>query len=108
MDAATAADQAIGKAKARGRKDSEGQEAVIKTKPLKDSLRELGTLKAKSDAAKEKLNDAIKAVAEKSGLLSSVVRKFVNAATGEKFEEERRKVEQAALVFDEVQPVEAA
>lgn len=94
---------AMGKS-VKGRKDKDGTDAVIKTKPLKASIRELGTLKAKADEAKNKLNDAIKAVAEKSGLLSSVVRKFVNACSGDRghFDDEVRKVEQLSIAFEEV------
>ena len=98
MDAAT---EVINKAKgARGRKDAEGQEAVPQTKPVKDRINDLIALKVKADEAADKFNDAIKAVAEKAGLLASVVRKFVNARAGEKYEEESRKVEQLSLIFE--------
>jgi len=44
MDAALATDKAIDKARgARGRKDSTGTEVVIKTKPLKDNLKDART-----------------------------------------------------------------
>jgi hypothetical protein len=101
MEAATQeTERAINKA--RGRKETDGQEKVISTKPIRESVTELCQLKVKADAARDRLNVAVKAVAEKSGLLSSVVRKFVNARAGENFEEEKRKVEQLGLVFDEV------
>lgn len=100
MDAATATDNAISKAK--GRKDGMGQEAVIKMAPVKENIDNLIELFTKAGEASEKLNDAIKATAEKSGLLAGVVRKFVTARAGEKFEEEKRKVEQLSLIFDEV------
>ena len=101
MDTATdLAGDAI--AKAKGRKSSDGTEDVIKTKPLKEAVAELETLKTKADAAKDKLNDAIKAVAERSGLLSKVVRKLVNARHGEDFEDAKREVMQLGIVFDEV------
>ena len=100
MDAVTETSNAI--RKARGRKDGGGQEAVISTKPLKDKLRELEELKKKSDAAKDRLNDAIKAIAEQAGLLASVVRKLVNARSGDNYEQEARKVEQLGIVFDEI------
>lgn len=88
--------------RAKGRKSSDGTEDVIKVKPLKEAIAELETLKTKADAAKDRLNDAIKAVAERSGLLSKVVRKLVNARHGEGFEDAKREVDQLAIVFDEV------
>jgi len=104
--ASSDADQAINKAKGKGkdkplgRVDSEGQEAVIKMGPIKDNIMELVNLYTESNEAGAKLNDAIKATAEKSGLLASVVRKFVVARAGEKFAEEARRVEQLSLIFD--------
>lgn len=100
MDAAAATEQVI--KRARGRRDSQGQEGVIKLKPAEDSIQELVDLYVKAGEASDKLNDAIKAVAEKSELLASVVRKFVTARAGEKFEEEKRKCEQLGLLFDEI------
>jgi hypothetical protein len=88
--------------KARGRKDSEGQEAVIREKPLKDALAELQTLHEKSDAAHDKLNDAIKAVAEKSGMQSKVIRKAVFAKHADEIEEVEREVEQLQIALDVV------
>jgi hypothetical protein len=41
-------------------------------------------------------------VAERAGFLSSVVRRIVKAHAGEKFEEEKRKVDQLGIVFEEV------
>ncbi len=92
-----------GKAKsARGRKDADKQEAVIKTKIVKDRVEELVNLKRAADEAGVQFNDAIKAAAEKSGLLAATVRKFVVARAGENFEEEARKVEQLSLIFEEI------
>ena len=87
---------------ASGRKDNDGIEAVIKTKPLKDGIHELMRLKTKADQKRDDLAAAVKRIAEQSGLLSSVVRKLVNARTGDKFQEEKRKVEQLGIVFEEV------
>jgi hypothetical protein len=96
----------IEKAKgARGRKDVDKEDgATIKLKPLKDALRELGELALKAKEANAKVKDAIKAVAEKSGLLSSVVRRLVKALSGDsdQFEDEKRKVEQLGIVFEEI------
>jgi hypothetical protein len=98
MDAAT--ETGTGK-RVRGRKD-QGQEAVVKTDVLKDKVADLVHLHNKAAAAAETYGDAIKTTAEKAGLLASVVRKFVAARAGEKFEEEKKKAEQLSLVFDEV------
>lgn len=88
----------------RGRKDNQGQEAVIRPEPLKKALKDLGHLKTKHDESSQKLRDAIKAVAEKAGMEASVVRKFVNArhAGSEKFEAEQRRIEQLGICFDEI------
>ena len=89
----------------RGRKDTNKEDgAVIKLEPLKKSLRELGTLATKAAAANEQLKDAVKKVAEKSGLLASVVRRLVKAHSGDsdQFNDEKRKAEQMQLVLDEI------
>jgi len=86
----------------RGRKDADKQEQVIKTKIIKDGIDKLVALKKAADDAATDFNDAVKAAAEKSGLLATTVKKFVVARAGENFEEAQRKVEQLALVFEEV------
>lgn len=88
--------------KPRGRKDAAKQEAIITMQPIKDAIDDLVGLHEKAGAAADKFNDAVKATAEKAGLLASVVRKFVQARAGEKFEEEKTKCEQLSLVFTEV------
>lgn len=90
---------------ARGRKDKNKEDgAVIKPCEVKKSLRELGVLATKAADANAALKDAIKAVAEKSGLLSSVVRRMVRAQSGDSdsFNEEKRKVEQLSIIFEEI------
>ncbi len=87
-----------------GRKDSDNQEAVIKLSEVKDRIDYLvGLHNAAKDAGAE-LNDGIKAIAEKSGLLASVVRKYVVAKAGDKYEEEERKVQQLSLIFEIEEP----
>jgi hypothetical protein len=85
----------------RGRKDSDGTEAVIKLAPLRKALADLLNLKGKVDTATGQFNDSVKAIAERTGLMSSVVKKLVKAKAGDDYAEAHRKVEQAALVFDE-------
>jgi hypothetical protein len=87
---------------AKGRKGKDRQEAVIEPQVLKQRMPQLVKLKKSSDSASEDLNDAIKACAEKSGLLASVVRKAVVASAGEDFEAKHREVEQLQLAFDAV------
>jgi uncharacterized caspase-like protein len=104
MDAQVATDEAI--TKARGRKDKDKEDgAIIKTKTLKESLRELGECKIMADEAGAKLKAAVKAVAEKSGLLASVVRAMVKAQSGDsdQYADAARKVQQLAIVFDEIE-----
>jgi hypothetical protein len=50
--------------------------------------------------ASEDYKAAIKAVAEQSGLLPAVLRRFVKASAGDKFEKDKQEVAQLALVFD--------
>ena len=102
MDAATETAGAINKA--RGRKDGQGQEAVFKTKPLKDDLDDGVALKLAADEASEKFGDWVKAKAEQCGMLAAVVRKIINAKAADKWDEESRKAEQLNLAFDEIGP----
>lgn len=87
----------------RGRKDRNQQEKVITMGPVKEKLPHLIKLhNAHKDTGKD-LSDAIKAVAEKSGLFSSVVRKFVAAKAGELFDDKKREAEQLAIIFEDIQ-----
>jgi hypothetical protein len=83
-----------------GRTEPDGQEAVINVTAVKDAVDDLVVLYRLSEEATAKLNDGIKATAEKSGLLAATVRKFIVAKASDDFEERRRKVEQLALVFE--------
>ncbi len=86
---------------ARGRKD-QGTEAVIKLGVVKERIDNLVKLYNAAATAKDDFSSAVKAVAEKAGLLSTVVNKFVAARAGENFEESKAKAQQLALVFEEV------
>jgi hypothetical protein len=88
--------------KPRGRADKDGQEQVINLKPLREAVKDLGVLKAKLEEHREKLNAAIKKVAEQSGLNSPAVRRLVNARHSDNFDEVKRSIDQAQLVFDEL------
>lgn len=102
MDAAVQSQAEMAINRAKGRKDSEGQEAVIKSGKAKDEIERLVKLKGEAEDAAEKYNDAIKYVAEQAGLLAGVLRKFVNARAGDKYDDEKRKAEQLVLCFDEI------
>lgn len=102
MGAARQEEGTTGRRGARGRKDADKQEQVIKTKIVKDRITELVQLKNNADSAANDFNDAVKKAAEDSGLLAATVRKFVVARAGEKFAEELRKCEQLNLLFEEV------
>ena len=86
----------------RGRKDATKQEKPIKTAVVKERLPELKRLKAAAKEAGAAYSDAIKKAAEDSGLNSSAVRRFVDAAAGDSIVERKRDAEQLSLLFDEV------
>jgi hypothetical protein len=93
-----------GKAKVRGRKEKTGdhQEAIIKLDALSAAV--LGTLVADYKHACEAgdtFSDGIKAQAEKAGIQSSVLRKFVVASAGENFDDKKRDAMQLSLLFEE-------
>jgi hypothetical protein len=85
-----------------GRVDHDGQEASIKLDAIREGVDNLVSLYRAAEEAGTDLSEAIKAVAEKSGLLATVVRKFIAAKAGEQYEERKRQCEQLSLVFEEV------
>jgi len=87
----------------RGRQGADKQEAVLKSTVLKERMSQLVKLKTAADEASQNLNDAIKAAAEKSGFLASVVRKVVVAKAGEDFDGKKREVEQLEIAFEAVE-----
>lgn len=88
--------------KTPARQDKNGDEVVITLDPLRDGLQNLLTLKARADDTKTALGEAIKAVAEKSGLMAKTIRTYVNARASDSAKEARRDAEQMSLVFDEM------
>lgn len=86
----------------QGRKDAQKQEKVIDLKIIKDRLPELKAAKGRAKNASAEYSDAIKAAAKDSGLNSSAVRRFVDAAAGDNIVERKRDAEQLQLLFDEV------
>lgn len=88
------------KPRARGRKDKEKQEAVIRVDVVRERIEELvGLHRAAKDAA-QALNDAITATVEKAGLHAANVRKFVAARASGEFTDKAENVAQLALIFD--------
>lgn len=86
---------------APGRKERDGSEAVIKLETLQTRMQDLVELRiAASDAARE-YNEAVKAVAEATGLLSVTVNKIVRSKAGNSYVEDKVKAQQLALVFEE-------
>jgi hypothetical protein len=94
------------KKKTIGRKEKDGAEAVIKLETLRVRLHDLIALRIKSGQAAADYNDAVKAVAEASGLLSATVNKFVRARAGDNFLEDKAKAQQLALCFEELGPLD--
>lgn len=86
----------------RGRKDRDGQEAIVVLDALKDNIGHLVELLHLSEGAAKDYSDGIKANAEKAGIQASVLSKFVKAKAGEKFEEKERDCRQLVMLFDEV------
>lgn len=85
-----------------GRKDASGQEANIEVSQLKKRAKELEALYKKKKDANDAWNIGVKAVAEASGLMSSVVAKVVKARADAKFAAKQREYEQLSLVFAEL------
>ena len=83
-----------------GRKGRDNQEAVIKLDEVREKVQTLVDLYKLTQDTAANLNDGIKAVAESSGLLASVVRKFVVARAGDHFKDKAREVEQLSLIFE--------
>lgn len=98
MDASTEASRTA----PRGRKDSDGQEAVITLENLSVKVYELVQLHNAASEAANDFGEAVKAVAEKAGLNAATVRKYIAARAGDKYDETEAKVLQLALVFEEV------
>lgn len=86
----------------KGRTDSDGQDAVIKIESLQTKVDQLVKLHNDAADAANDYNEAVKKVAEDSGLLAATVNKFVKAKAGDRFEDQKKKALQLALVFEEV------
>jgi hypothetical protein len=89
----------------RGRKSntSDHQEAIIKLSELNPLAIEtmIADLKHAQEAATI-LGESIKMWAEKAGIQSSVLRKFIAARAGENFPDKKRDALQLSLLFEEI------
>lgn len=90
----------------RGRKDSTGDEQVLKVGPIKEALSELATLAKKSQLAAQAYNDARKKVAERSNCNSAQLNKLIKASLAGRFEDANRLVQQTAELFEAVGEVQ--
>lgn len=101
MDARTEGIDTRAKAKPPvGRQDSEGQEAVIKHKVIKDREEELVQLYNKAAEAASDLSEAIKKAAEDSGYNAGAVKKRIAAIANDNWDAQKKKAAQLALIFE--------
>ena len=91
----------------RGRKDSTGDEQVLKAQPIKDALSELMVAFQKFEAAKKEYNDLRKIVAERSNADSSDLAKLLKASAKGKFEDVQRRIQQQVDLFELIGEVSA-
>ena len=84
---------------AEGRVDAK-QETVISLDPIRARIGELQRLFIIQNEAATEFSDAIKKAAKDSGLLSSVVRKYVVAKSRESLDAGKREATQLSLLFD--------
>ena len=89
----------------RGRKakTSDHQEAIVRISELNPLAIEtmIADLKHAQDAATV-FGESIKMWAEKAGIQSSVLRKFIAARAGENFPDKKRDAQQLSLLFEEI------
>ena len=88
---------------AAGRKDSSGQESVIKMESLITRLPDLIAQHNALEEVKKDFSEAIRIVAEATGLHADTVKKVVRSKAGENFYEIHGKVRQMALAFEEIE-----
>lgn len=88
-----------------GRKTSarDSQESVVRPEQLTPAVINslVADFKHAAEAA-DTLSEGIKAAAEKAGIQATVLRKFITARAGDKFEEKKRDAAQLNLIFEEV------
>lgn len=91
----------------RGRKDSSGDEQVLKAAPIKDALTELMASFKKFDAARIEFNDLRKKVAERSNASAADLNKLLKASARGNFTDVQRKVQGTADLFEVIGEVQS-
>ncbi len=84
----------------RGRKDSTGDEQVLKAQPIKEALTELMASFKRAEAARIEFNDLRKKVAERSNASASDLSKLLKASAKGNFEDVQRKIQGTADLFE--------
>jgi hypothetical protein len=84
----------------RGRKDSTGDEQVMKAQPIKEALTELMAAYKRAELARVAYNDLRKQVAERSNSSASDLNRLIRASARGNFEDVQRKVQQSADLFE--------
>lgn len=83
----------------KGRKDANGQEAVIELGVLHEREEELCQLYTRAGEAAADYSTAITKAGEDSGLNAAAIRRYIAAKAGDKFDAEKKRVTQLALAF---------
>lgn len=87
---------------AKGRREKDGSEKVVTLQPLRVSLKHLASLYDSKKAAESAFREAVKKIAEKTGLMSAVVNKLISARAKDTVFDEARKAEQLSMIFSEI------
>jgi hypothetical protein len=102
MDNAASAASTGSRRRVGSRQGTDQQDEAIRLEELRKKVGYLVRLHNTAQDAKEEFAEAVRAVAEASGLQAKVVRRFVVAKAGTTFEKKKKEAEQLSLVFDEV------
>lgn len=84
----------------RGRKDSTGDEQVLKAQPIKEALGELMLAYKKSETARADYNAMRKAVAERSNANAGDLNRLIKASAKGNFEDVQRHIQQQVDLFE--------
>lgn len=85
-----------------GRQDRDGTSEVIKIADIKQGSAEVMKLYRKAETAKTSLNEALKALAERSGTNTGNLKKLFKASYKGNFAEARRDLDQQTVLFEQV------
>lgn len=84
----------------RGRKDSTGDEQVLKAQPIKEALGELMIAYKKAQAANVAYNDLRRKIAERSNCNAADLGRLLRASASGKFEDAQRHIQQQVELFE--------